>query len=241
VNVRSERFRWVTAVNFTVPRNELVAFPDLESSSYASFYVVGKPLSITKLYTYKGINPENGIYEFVDENGDGSSMSEADRKFVHNFGRKYYGGLTNTISYKAFELSFLMQFVDQSSLDYMAGMPGAVGNQRVEALNRWQKPGDEAKYQLYSQQFFGPIRNSFYQFSNSNAAIGNSSFLRLKTLSLTYVVPSEVLKRARLESARIYLQGQNLFTVTDYSGLDPETGAMLPPLRIFTVGVQVKI
>lgn len=239
--IRSDKFRWNMNINFTVPHNELVKFPDLENSPYATLYVVGEPLTVTKLYTYKGVNPETGLFEFVDEDDDGSSLGELDKKYVYNFGRKYYGGVSNTITFRSFELSFLMQYVDQTSKSYVNGTPGTVANQPVEFLDRWQRSGDAAKYQRYSASFFGPAPDSFTQYTNSNAVIMNSSFLRLKTLTLGYMLPSHLLEKTELQMVKVYIQGQNLFTESDYNGLDPETGSALPPLRVVTLGVQVKI
>jgi TonB-linked SusC/RagA family outer membrane protein len=241
VNIRSEAFQWTTSVNVTIPRNELISFPNLESSAYAQMYVVGEPLSLTRLYALKGVDPQTGMYTFVDKDGGGSIDSQNDLVYTHNYGRKYYGGLTNTLSFKAFEFSFLLQFADQSAQNYTGFMPGQPANQPVDVLSRWRQVGDAANIQLYSQTLYGPIRDSFSQYTSSNAVIGNSSFLRLKTLSLTYTLPAAILRAARIQSARVYVQGQNLFTVTDYMGLDPETGSALPPLRMFTAGIQVKI
>jgi TonB-dependent starch-binding outer membrane protein SusC len=203
-------------------------------------YVVGEPVSIVKLFTFKGINPETGIYEFVDEDGDGGSGA-ADKKYIHNFGRKYYGGLNNTISFKSFELSFLFQYVDQTSLRYAQGVPGQMVNQPAYILDRWRRPGDEAQYQKYTSRGVGLPALAFSDFLSSDVLIENSSFLRLKTLTLGYTLPNEMLEKTKLGMAKIYLQGQNLLTVTDYTGLDPETGSALPPLRMITLGVQIKI
>jgi TonB-dependent starch-binding outer membrane protein SusC len=239
-NIRSGHFRWTTNVNLTIPRNELVSFSDLEASSYRDRYVVGKPLSILKLYTYQGINPETGRYKFVDEDNSGSLGTE-DRQYVYNFGRQYYGGINNTIGFRNFDLSFLLQYVDQSAKTYLGAAPGQSSNLPVEMLDRWQRPGDNAKYQLYTSQYYGPIVDDFSRYSDSNAAIEDASFFRLKTLTLSYTVPMTALQRIRLAMVRVYVQGQNLFTITSYNGLDPETGAVLPPLRILTMGIQVKL
>jgi hypothetical protein len=240
-NIRTEQFHWTTSFNLTLPKNELVAFPGLESSAYAGQYIIGEPLSVSKLYTLKGVNPETGLYDFVDQDGDGTARGEMDRTFVYNFGRKYYGGINNTIAFKGIELSFLLQFINQRSQNFAPVLPGQGANQSVDVLNRWQNSGDVTSTQRFSQVYFGPPQDSYFLFANSNGSIANSSFLRMKTLSLAYTFSSSLLQNTKLQSARIYVQGQNLFTGTDFAGLDPETGSRLPPLQMFTVGIQVKI
>ena len=80
----------------------------------------------------------------------------------------------------------------------------------------------------------------------SNYVISDASFIRLKNLSLSYTLPSSWQKKAHLSNARIYIQGQNLFTITNYKGLDPETSSRfgvlgLPTLRMLTAGVQITL
>ena len=75
---------------------------------------------------------------------------------------------------------------------------------------------------------------------NSDYLISDASFIRLKNLALSYSFPRKWQQKAKLQAARIYLQAQNLFTITSYRGLDPETqGLSLPPLRMITGGFQV--
>jgi hypothetical protein len=75
----------------------------------------------------------------------------------------------------------------------------------------------------------------------SDAALTDASFIRLKNLSLSWQLPGQWRQAARLKYCRVYAQGQNLWTITSYKGLDPETqsATSLPPLRMLTIGVQV--
>src|SRR5690606_18096311 len=70
-NINSEQFKWESNLNFTVSQNELLEFPDLDNSVYSEQYRIGYPLNIQLAYHYTGINPETGIYQFEDANGDG--------------------------------------------------------------------------------------------------------------------------------------------------------------------------
>lgn len=242
INIKSKNFKWTSNFNLTIPRNKLISFPDLAGSSYANQYVVGQPLSIQKSYTVLGVNPKTGLYviQDVDKNG---IYDTNDYSSIINVGQQFYGGLGNTLSYKNFQLDFFFQFVKQNGKNVLNafGLPGALGNQPVEVLQRWQKPGDITDIQRFgttSGQAATTAR--YYDFSNEN--VTDASFIRLKNVAFSYRLPSQFLKKVDLKGCRIYLQGQNLLTFTKYLGLDPETqGTALPPLRYITAGLEVNL
>src|SRR5690606_20090199 len=66
INISKNQFSWTTNLNVSIPRNKLIAFPNLEESTYANTYEIGKPTTIRKLYTYTGIHPETGLFTFED-------------------------------------------------------------------------------------------------------------------------------------------------------------------------------
>lgn len=239
INVNNGNFRWSTSLNFTVPQNKLVEFDGLEESSYATFYKIGEPLSIQRLFVWKDINPETGLHELVDKNEDGN-YDDADMEFMKPTGRKYYGGLYNSVRYKGIEVSFLIQFSKQDAFVLPPTLPGYYGQQNVDVLNRWQEEGDITNIGMYSQRsanrsFFGNyIRYSDY-------SIRDVSFLRLKTISISYRFPSRLIENLKLAEARVFVYAQNLLTITGNDKvLDPETINSLPPLRMISVGAQVK-
>src|SRR5699024_9704493 len=71
VNIKTDHFEWTSSFNISLPKNKLVAFPGLKGSTYANNLVVGKSLNIRKVYKLNGVNPQTGLYEFEDFNGDG--------------------------------------------------------------------------------------------------------------------------------------------------------------------------
>lgn len=239
-NLHKGKVRWNSAFNISFPRNKLIKFPNLKESPYASQYEVGKPLSIMKLYTLTGVNQETGYYEALDVDNNGA-FDMADRTFIQDIGRKYYGGISNTLTFGSLEVDFLFQFVRQTSLAYNSSWPGLQGNQPVNVMNRWRKEGDIVDVQKFSQDVFGPTQAKYSLYESSNALVENSSFIRLKTLSISYNLPISGLSKVGFQTLRVYIQGQNLLTFSGYDGLDPETGSSLPPLRMITVGVQAKI
>jgi hypothetical protein len=237
VPVQMPNFNWSISLNFSTNRNKLVKFPGLSTSSYSGLYEVGKPLSIRKLYTYKGVNPETGKYEVVDQNDDGI-LDGQDQRFLNVVDPKYYGGVNNTFRYKSIELSFLIQFTKQYKIGYQHSYPGTISNLPNLVLDRWKDGGDLSPIGRYSQAFENIIYYGSYVL-DSDYMFVEASFIRLKTLSISYGLPSALTERAKLKRVRVFLQGQNLLTVSDYLGLDPDTGNGLPPLWMATVGVQL--
>ncbi len=238
INIQNENFQWTSSFNVTLPRNELVEFPRLEESTFANQFVVGEPLNIRRLYNNLGVNPETGLYEFEDFNDDGMITSPEDRQITEDLTPEYFGGLSNNITYKNWKLDVFFQFTKQKALDFLtAFFPGSGGNFPVELLNRWQEPGDEADFQRYTAGFDPDASRAFGFNTLSNNSVVDASFIRLKNVSLGYTLPKSILKGTQCE---LYLQGQNLFTITDFIGPDPEQiSSFLPILRRYNFGVNL--
>jgi len=238
-NFKGKDFSWSTSLNLTVPKNKLVEFPGLEGSTYANLLVVGQPLSIFKTYHYTGVDPNTGVYTFEDYNGDGVITATDDRKYVADTSPEFYGGLSNQLSYKNWALDFLFQFVKQDARNYRysTAMPGTFSNQPVEVTGHWPQDGTTAESQIYTTGANAAAAQAYFQYIDSDATVSDASFIRLKSLSLTYTVPTAWSKKF---SAKIYAQGQNLLTFTNYKGADPENHSFyLPPLRQLTLGIQL--
>ncbi|WP_268223566.1 SusC/RagA family TonB-linked outer membrane protein [Sinomicrobium oceani] len=247
-NIRSTDFNWKSSFNITYPQNKLLKFPDIEQTSYVNTYQVGEPLNIAFLYTYTGIHPETGLYEVADVNEDGRYDFD-DRGIVKNLGRKYYGGFNNRLTYKNVQLEFLLEFVKQTGKanHFISAYPPGFGptntiirgNVPSEVWDRWREPGNNTNIQRFTQSRSNLV--TYRNVANSDAAYSDTSFLRLKTLSISYGLPQRFISRMGLEACHIYLHAQNLFTLTNYIGMDPQFPAnTLPSLRMFTGGVQLK-
>jgi hypothetical protein len=244
INVDTRAFQWRSTFNLTLPNSKLISYPGLEQSADASKYAVGQPINMVRVFHYMGVDPKTGLYQVKDVDGNGSlifygaTASENDT-FLKPIGREYYGGVNNSLVYKGIELSFLFQFAVQTAQNPIFVIPGNVlSNLREDVINNyWKKDGDIKKYGKPSA-----IPYATYEANNSDATITNSSFVRLKTLSLSYSLSSAVCDRMKLQSAKIYMQGQNLMTFSKSVTLDPEVGLYaLPPLRLVTIGVEVKL
>jgi TonB-linked SusC/RagA family outer membrane protein len=253
-NIKQKNISWNTNFNLTIPRNKLVAFPNLSTSSYSQNYIIGQPITIQKLFHYIGVDPSTGLYVVADNKGNPTNSPNflTDRTVIISQSAKVYGGLQNTVQYKNIELSFLFQFIKQVGPSPRLGFgfsPGkyysyaAIGNQPSSVLNNpWQSAGDVASTQKFTTSS-SQVDNALSTTFSSDASYEDASFVRLKNLSLSWQLPSQWIHKARLESLRLYLLGQNILTITKYKGLDPEVqgNQTLPPLRVITMGVQVKL
>ncbi len=245
-NIQRQNFEWATRFNITVPDNKLIAFPQIENfSSYNNKYEIGNSLSVYKALEYTGVDPQTGLYTFNDRDGDGILSTTLDIIALRETDQQYYGGLANSLTYKRFQLDFFVQFVKQMGQNYMTffGLPGSLSNQPTHVMGRWQKEGDVANIQRFTVLNPGGSvsrASNYYRFSNQ--IITDASFLRVKNISIAWNLPSRWIRKANLGDSRIFLQGQNLFTFTNYIGYDPEsmTSTALPPLRVITAGLQVK-
>lgn len=234
----SGSLQWETGFNISFPKNKLISFPGLEGSTYANQYVIGQPTSIVKVYHLEGIDPKTGQYQFTDFNGDGKISSPDDARVIENIGVKYFGGWSNTLRYKNWDLSFLVQFVKQRNrnYNYIMPVPGTMNNQPVEVMNVWSQENPNGFYMPYHSGSSA----SHILFQNSDAAVSDASFIRLKNVQLGYRIP---LERSIFKDVKIYFQGQNLVTWTKYFGIDPEFLfiGFLPPLRTFSFGIQCNL
>ncbi len=240
--VRKKNFQWNTSFNISTNQNKLISFPGLSTSSYATTYIINKPLNALQGLHFTGVDPQTGIYQFEDFNKDGR-IDNSDFNYYGTTDPKYFGGLSNSISYKGVQLNILLEFRKQLGRDLIyssAGLIGDIINQPIDALDRWRNPGDRKPYQKYSQDYTGPVYLALNNLQQSDATLTDASYIRLRNIMLSYNFPSSWLKKLSMASWRVFGQAQNLFTVTKYKGNDPEnqSAASLPPLRIITLGMQ---
>ncbi|WPV67821.1 SusC/RagA family TonB-linked outer membrane protein [Chitinophaga sp. LS1] len=247
INIRKHAFSWSTNLNITFARNKLISFPGLSSSTYASSYIVGKPMSGIRLYKFLRVNTETGYYEFEDSKGGATSSPSysTDRTVMVDLTPTFYGGITNQISWKGFELDVLLQF---TKVVVSSGYPGFntgpgyfstnTGNQPKYVMGRWRISNDVSQIQKFSS-----IRtNSFAATSLSTMNYTDAWVLRFKNISASWKMPESWIRKLQIESCRLTLNCSNLATITNYKGLDPESGnAILPPLRIVMGGINVTL
>jgi TonB-linked SusC/RagA family outer membrane protein len=257
VNIKTRNFTWSSNFNITSNRNKLISFPGLASSAYSSTYAIGKSTSIVYGYKSLGVNDTTGVYQYSSSKGTptynpnyGLATHGGDMQLIEDLQPKFYGGLGNTFTYKDFSLMAFFQFSKQTALNYLNSvyqynMPGEEGNEPVQVENRWKKPGDHSDIQRATT---GPASQAWITalsyFTYSNTAYSDDSYIRLKTLAVSYNLSGSYLKKLHIQQCRVYINVQNLLTITDYKVGDPESPGRLysiPTQRIFAGGLSLTI
>jgi TonB-linked SusC/RagA family outer membrane protein len=255
-NVKTKSFTWTSNFNVTFNRNKLLAFPNLDASSYRNSYIIGKPTSVNFGYRYKGVNPQTGLFEFYTHDGQattnpsyGIAADGGDDVPVGDREVKYMGGITNTFTYKRFSIYAFFQFSSQTAPNwinniYMFNPPGSTLTNKPEAvLNYWKHPGDNTPLQRMTTTVYNTdASNAMSNFVGSSGAFSNDTYLRLKTVAITYNLPAAALKKLHMRDCRIFANAQNVLTFTNYKVGDPETFGDLssfPLQRIIAFGLSL--
>ncbi len=226
VNFQGPAFRWNTSFNLALVENEIVElFNDGELLGRNHILKEGESLSTLYLIDFQGVDPETGDAMFEDLNEDGV-IDFDDRKIVGSAMPTYFGGMTNEFSYKGFNLSAFIQFSGGNKIfnqsrhafeNYGLLRSGlAYGNNTTYVLdNYWREPGQQTDVPRPSHEP-GQIQRFSTQF------LEDGDFLRLKNLRFGYTFSGAALERIRFNSLNVFVSAQNLFTITDYRGFDPE-------------------
>lgn len=250
-NIAGDKFTWSTNFNISANRNKLISFPGLEQSSYAYIYTLGESVSIEKGYGLKGVNPKTGIFEFYKSDGSattdpvyGSPAQGGDFRTITNTAPKFIGGLGNTISYKRVSLYFQFQFQKKQQANYLKSLylntrPGAMYNMPVEILDRWSEPGDVSAVQKLTTRFNLPG----YYFTTSSGAYSDGSYIRLRTVALSCMLPAGLCKKIGITDGKFYVNGQNLFLLTNFKVGDPELTDIFsfPIQRTINFGLTINL
>jgi len=229
------QFFWSTNLNISIPQNKLIAFPNLEESTYTTSYEIGKPTSIRKVYTYTGINPETGLFTFEDINDDGK-IDINDRKKIVNINTMIFAGIQNSFNYKNWALDFTIQLVKQNALSPIANTSplGTNLNNLAQTSNYYTPENKNSQFQIPVLSNNSEGTRAYENYKNSDQMIIDGSYIRLKSLQLQYSWQLNNKSNSRIAT---YIQGQNLLTITNYPGNDPETIiGYLPALRTIALG-----
>lgn len=246
-------FSWNTSLNVTTQKNEvlslsnnnadiIVATGGLESPSIIR---VGESIGSFFAVQTIGVNPTNGQRIFILNDGtqvqynhaapsasrwtrvdNGANARPAnqatDGTIIGPALPKYYGGWDNTVRWKGFDFNILIYFSGGNYV-YNGSKAGLHDNRNwnnaADALQRWTKPGDQTPW---PRVVFGDnVSNGSALVISSNVEKGD--FIKGRNIALGYTLPKSLLGKARLNSVRVYVAALNAFTITDYSGFDPET------------------
>lgn len=192
-----------------------------------------------------------GDYMFVDTNGDGY-ISEADRTAIANPEPKVFGGWSNTLSYKNFTLSMLFQYQLGGDAYYSTmqeSASGAIGMSILREMygNTWTPDRTDAKY---AKLMWMP--NAYTNTQANDRYVYSNSYFRLRNITLSYTFEPAWLERLHVSGASVFFTATNLFTITDWPGLDPdmaatnaftkttETKDVYPMSRSFSFGLKLQ-
>ena len=184
----------------------------------------GKPLGTFWGLEYLGVDPGTGNAIYHDKNNDGRLTAD-DGTFIGDAQPDFFGGFTNTFAYKGFDANVFFQFsygnqmINFGNTTLINSGEDIQNNQSREALKRWQKEGDIASIPKYE---FGNTYNNRF----SSRFVEDASYLRLKNVTIGYSLSQEILDKLRLNKLRLYVSGTNLWTLTNYSGADPEVNSL---------------
>ncbi len=252
VNIKTRQFQWSTSFNIAFNRNKILGLVDNQNSLQTSVswetrfnsqfpYIsqVGKPTGMMYGFIYEGTyKPEDfnadgslrdgipaykgntmqpGDLKYRDMNGDGK-IDDYDRTIIGCGQPLHTGGFNNSFNWKNFDLNIFFSWsygndiLNANRLVFEAGWKSQT-NQFASFANRWTPENASSNM---------PRANATGSEEYSSRVIEDGSFLRLKNVSLGYTIPSRQLRKAGISSMRIYVSADNIWTLTDYSGPDPE-------------------
>ena len=227
-NIQKKDFNWETSFNIAHNANLIERLP-VSFSQYDRDWVrleEGKPMYSFWLYKQLYVDPQTGNAVYDDVNDD-SKITVADRQIVGDAWPDFTGGLRNAFRWKNIDLSLFFYFSVGNDVFNMnrffqehGGMRGTNWGLLKSQMDRWQKPGDVTDIPKASTlaNADGSSNNGFA----SSRFLEDGSFLRLRNVSLGYTFPKKLVAKAGIERLRIYVNATNLFTITGYSGADPE-------------------
>ena len=248
--INTRRVKWSMGLNANAPRTRLVGFPNLSTSSYANTLVLGQSINVVKVYKLLGVDTGTGVYRFLDAHHDGK-LNDSDRVVAGDPDPRWYGGIYSSLRIGGFQLDVHVEGRVQKGMDYQLSIytknppgmlgPGLLTNQStVIEDHRWTHPGQTAVYQQLTTSMSSAAGRQLSNYTGSNAIMTDASFLRLKTIALSWQPDGPWIRRVHCGGMRLYVQAQNLITFTRYKGTDPETqGLTLPPLRTVEAGLKM--
>ncbi|MGM0506910.1 MAG: SusC/RagA family TonB-linked outer membrane protein [Bacteroidota bacterium] len=243
--------QWTTDIHFHANRNEITELYGGTEDDPGSGWFIGQPVNIHYDYEFAGIwqqdeaqeaadyGAQPGEIKLRDVNGDGQ-IGAADRVILGTYEPDYTASISNRFSYKGVDLSFLVYAVQGRTIFSQVGETSLSGfinlrrgyNHNSMDVDYWtpQNPSNEYPRPRFAGHDYSTPMGYF-----------DGSYIRLRNVTLGYSLPRNWLDRMGLRDARIHATGQNLYTITDFPGLDPEgaRGEDMPNYRTFLIGIDI--
>ncbi|WP_343565600.1 TonB-dependent receptor [Sphingobacterium sp.] len=252
IPIQNDNFRWNLDLNLSHYKNKITALPNNNRPIPTGNKLLRVGGSIYDFYLpeWAGVNPENGLPQWYTADKDGNKTGEKTSEYgkAGNFiaGSSLpdlVGGIQNSFTYKNFDLSALLSFslggqiLDNDYIQIMhnGSNPGRAWSKEI--LERWTPENTQTDVPKLTT-------DNLSWTSSSTRFLYSGSYARLKTLSLGYSLPSELIKRIGIEKLRVFTTAENLFTLYGHQGMDPEqtvngaTYFRYPAMRTISGGVQ---
>lgn len=275
LNIRKGSFTWNTGFNIGFNRNTVVSIPGSDdiiqtvgSNSARQIVREGKALYSWYMPKWLGVNTENGepMWEHLIKDAEGNVTGteptnvfnpDADSQIVGNAAPLFSGGLVNNFAYGPFSLSINLNYVvgnkifnfTRTTMD-ADGVYTDYNQMSIDnglGWSRWKKSGDVA---THPKPMAGGNHNAN---GISSRYLEDGSFLRVKNVTFSYTLPSSLTKRINLNEAKVFVTADNLYTLTKFSGMDPEVrlestqyelagmySMNYPVGRVFSLGLNLK-
>ncbi|MFR3188111.1 MAG: SusC/RagA family TonB-linked outer membrane protein [Phocaeicola sp.] len=229
--IQTQDFEWTIGANITYNKNEITdlgvwANKDNRFVDGDLLYEVGKSLGTWYMVERDGVNPDTGEAWFCDQKGGHTeNIDEAPK--VDKFKSSevpVFGGFDTSLSYKGFTLSanftYALNYYIMNATRWYVDNHNFNGNKPAYMLTMWRKPGDVTEIPRFdAKNNPSPWSSQFLE---------NGSYLRLKTLRLSWTASRNLLEKMKVfKSFNVFCQGENLFTITDYSGMNPEVSGSI--------------
>lgn len=264
-------FSWDTRFNISFNRNKVISLGgsagDFIDVGGYSRTIVGRPMGLFYTRVTDGIfntmndiknhvpqdnSPGPGDRRFKDVNADGK-IDNNDLDFTGNPNPKFVFGFTNNFAFKRLELNVLLNGSYGNDIYYQhsaaLNLNGNVNNIEM-ATQRWRSPENQGQGNIpvavHGFTTLSDVASDFY--------VRDGSYLRLTNMTLAYNLPVSITNKIKLQNARVYLSGQNIFTMTKYQGYDPETGSggnnplsagvdngIYPMARVYSLGLNLTL
>lgn len=217
-------FKWSTDFNISFNKNKVldVSGPEITPNSI-NYVMEGEAIGVFKIRKYAGVDPDNGDALYYLEEGNNETTTNwnlAETQVVGSPNPDFTGGMTNYFEYKGFDLNILISFVYGNMVyngggRYQSANADWWDNQTLDQMDRWQNPGDKTDIpQARFAEGNGTRHSSRY--------LSDASYLRIRNISFGYNLPANLVNKIKMSNARVYIGVQNLYTLTNYHGWDPE-------------------
>ncbi|QJB32223.1 TonB-dependent receptor [Chitinophaga oryzae] len=223
VNITNKALRWTSSLTISGNKNRIEKLPTPVYQYNRDWIIMqeGSPMYAFWLYKQLGVDPQTGSVIF--EGAEKGKLPVSARRVMGNAMPDFFGGFSNTVSWKGFDLNVLFSFQygnDVYNLNKFFGEGGGTRDANrvlvADQLNRWQKPGDVTDVPRLTAYGLN------YTIDQNSRFLEDGSFLRLKSVTLSYTVPKNVTARLHMNQLRVYVTGSNLWLLTNYTGPDPE-------------------